>query len=401
MKKKKVSLREESVIVHGTTKSFITSGDLVPPIHMTSTFKFNDLAHGAGIFDGSVEGFVYSRIANPSTDLLEEKVALLEGGEKAVAVASGLAAIASVCFSLCRPGENIVSCNAIYGGTFALFNKHLPDFGVACRFISPQEGGDREKIQSLIDPKTRFLFIETPANPTLDIIDIGLWAHIAKSTGVPLVVDNTFATPYLQKPISLGADIVIHSMTKYLNGHGDIIGGIVVSTKEMIDRIRENYVVHFGPCMSPFTAWLISRGIKTLAVRMERHCDSALKIATWLAARSQVKAVYYPGLETHPGHEIAKKQMKKFGGMISFRVKGGISAGKRIMDSVALCTLAVSLGDCETLIQHPASMTHSTYTKKEREAAGITDGLIRLSVGLESPEDIIADLENAFSLVRG
>ncbi|MBU0991342.1 MAG: aminotransferase class I/II-fold pyridoxal phosphate-dependent enzyme [Proteobacteria bacterium] len=400
MKKKNLELSEESKIVHGTTRNFVTSGDLVPPIHMTSTFKFKDMAHGAGIFDGSCEGFVYSRIANPTTDILEEKVALLEGGEAASAVSSGLAAIAAVCFSLCKPGDNIIACNAIYGGTFALLNKHLADFDIQCRFVSPQEAYDRKKIDSLIDTRTRLMFVETPANPTLDIVDISLWADISKKADIPLVVDNTFATPYLQKPLQLGADIIVHSMTKYLNGHGDIIGGIIVGKKNMIDRIRENYIIHFGPSMSPFNAWLISRGIKTLAIRMEKHCDNAMAIATWLSSHPKVTFVYYPGLKTHTGHSIAKKQMKKYGGMIAFRVKGGIAAGKRIMDSVELCTLAVSLGDCETLIQHPASMTHSTYTKKEREAAGITDGLIRLSVGLESGDDIIADLGNALSLVR-
>lgn len=400
MKKKKNHLSEESKIVHGTTKNFITSGDLVPPIHMTSTFKFQDMAHGAGIFDGSREGFVYSRIANPTTDILEEKVALLEGGESAVAVSSGMAAIAAACMSLCKPGDNIIACNAIYGGTFALFNKHLTDFNIQCRFISPQEALDRKKIESLIDPHTRLLYMETPANPTLDIIDIKLWAEISNTAKIPLMVDNTFATPYLQKPLDLGADIIVHSMTKYLNGHGDIIGGVVVGTQNMIDLLKEKYIIHFGPSMSPFNAWLISRGIKTLAIRMDKHCDSAMAIASWLSTHPKVTEVYYPGLKTHPGHSIAKKQMKKYGGMIAFRVKGGITAGKRIMNSVELCTLAVSLGDCETLIQHPASMTHSTYTRKEREAAGITDGLIRLSVGLESVDDIIADLETAMSLVR-
>ena len=400
MKKKKRVLSEESQIVHGTTKSFITSGDLVPPIHMTSTFKFKDMAHGAGIFDGSMEGYVYSRIANPGTDLLEEKTALLEGGEAAAAVSSGMSAMAAVCLSLCRPGDNLVACNAIYGGTFALLNTHLRALDMECRFVSPGGALIRETVEKLIDGKTRLLFIETPANPTLDIVDIALWAEIAKKAGIPLVVDNTFATPYLQKPLALGADIVIHSMTKYLNGHGDIIGGIVVGTEAMIHRIREKYIHHFGPAMSPFNAWLIMRGMKTLAIRMDKHCENAMAVATWLAAHPKITFVYYPGLDTHPGHAIAKRQMKKFGGMIAFRVKGGIAAGKRIMNSVELCTLAVSLGDCETLIQHPASMTHSTYTREEREAAGITDGLIRISVGLESKEDIIADLEAALSLVR-
>jgi methionine-gamma-lyase len=218
---------------------------------------------------------------------------------------------------------------------------------------------------------------------------------VAKQNHIPLIVDNTFASSYLQSPLKLGADIVIHSATKYLGGHGDIIGGMIVGSKKMIEHIKDEYVKHYGPIMSPFNAWLILRGVKTLGVRMERHCQNAMKIAGWLEAHPKVSKVYYPGLSSHPGHLIAKKQMRQFGGMLSFEVKGGIETGKRIMDNVRLCVLAVSLGDCETLIQHPASMTHATYTKSERVQAGIADGLIRLSVGIEHVDDIIRDLEDA------
>ncbi len=229
--------------------------------------------------------------------------------------------------------------------------------------------------------------------------DIALWASIAGKAGIPLIVDNTFASPYLQRPLELGADIVVHSATKYLGGHGDIIGGLIVGSHEMMGHIKEEYTKNFGPIMSPFNAWLFLRGIKTLALRMERHGENALRIAEWLESHPHVKRVYYPGLASSPGHAIAKKQMKNFGGMIAFEVKGGLAGGRILMDNLRLCVIAVSLGDCETLLQHPASMTHATYSKGDREKAGIADGLIRLSVGIESVDDIIADLENALASV--
>jgi len=391
------NLKEETRIVHGITTCHTTSMDLVPPIHMTSTFKFKDQAQGAAIFAGTEEGYLYTRISNPTVDLLEEKMSLLEGAEDAIATSSGMAAVASIVMSLVRPGENIVACNALYGGTFALFNTHLKSLNIEVRFLSPDSSNERNKILPLIDEKTRLLYIETPANPTLDIIDIQLWALIAQEHNIPLAVDNTFASPYLQKPISLGAKIVIHSATKYLGGHGDIIGGMIVSDSAMIQLIKDEYVNHFGPAMSPFNAWLILRGVKTLAIRMERHSSSALTIARWLEKHPAIQKVYYPGLATHSRHEIAMRQMKGFSGIIAFEVKGGIEAGKKLLNGVKLCILAVSLGDCETLIQHPASMTHATYSKEDLQRAGIAEGLIRLSVGLEHPDDIIEDMEQALS----
>ncbi len=389
---------KETEIVHGIHDHHSNSMDLVAPIHMTSTFKFRDADHGAGVFAGTADGYVYTRISNPTIDLLQQKMAILEGGEAAVATASGMSAIAAVAMSLAKPGDNFVSCNAIYGGSFALLNTHMKNINIEPRFIAPCSSCD-DKIEALIDAKTKFLYIETPANPTLDILDIEMWAKIAKKHGIKLVVDNTFATPYLTNPLNLGAHIVVHSATKYLSGHGDIIGGIVVGTKEDIAHICEDYVFHYGPTLSPFNAWLFLRGIKTLAIRMDRHCANAMKIAEFLEKHPKIEKVYYPGLKNFPGHELAKKQMKQFGGMISFEVKGGLVAGKKIMDNVKLCTLAVSLGDCETLIQHPASMTHSTYTKEDRERAGISDGLVRLSVGIENADDIINDLEETFKLI--
>lgn len=391
---------EETNIVHGVTAADSTAMDLVAPIHMTSTYKFKSVEHGAKIFDGTGDGYVYTRIANPTVDLLQRKMAVLEDGDDAIATASGMSAIAAAILSLTKPGDNFVSCNSVYGGTFALFNSHLKGLDIQARFISPASCCSLPQIEDLIDKHTRLLFLETPANPTLDVIDIAMWADIAKKHAIPLIVDNTFATSYLQKPLQKGADIVIHSATKYLGGHGDVIAGVIIGSSEMIRHIRGSYTHHYGPAISPFNAWLILRGIKTLALRMNRHSGSALKIAHWLQGHPKVTAVYYPGLQSHRGYAIAVKQMKQFSGMIAFEVCGGLAAGKRIMNSVRLCILAVSLGDCETLIQHPASMTHSTYTKQERGAAGITDGLIRLSVGLEDPDDIIADLAYALSKVR-
>ena len=391
---------KETQIVHGIHTGDPNTLDLVAPIHMTSAFQVKNADHGAGLFAGKDEGYIYTRISNPTLSLLQEKMAVLEGGEDAIATSSGMSAIASAALSLAKPGNNFISCTTIYGGTFALFTQRFKDLKIEARLIPPSSYCTPKEIEKLLDKKTKFLYIETPANPTLDIIDIEMWAGVAQKHNIPLIVDNTFATPYLQNPLYLGADIIVHSASKYISGHADIIGGILVGTKKMMDQIKEKYVHYFGPTMSPFNAWLFLRGIKTLAVRMERHSINALKIAQWLQAHPKVVKVYYPGLATHAGHDIAKKQMQYFGGMIAFEVTGGIKAGRAVMDNVQICTLAVSLGDCDTLIQHPASMTHSTYNKKDRENAGITDGLIRLSVGLESADDIIADLENTFSLIR-
>jgi methionine-gamma-lyase len=392
-------LTRETDVVHGVHADHVASFDLVPPIHMTSTFKFSGADHGADLFSGRGNGYIYTRIGNPTVDLLERKIAVLEGGQSGAATASGMAAVAAVAMTLAVPGDNFIACSTVYGGTFALFNTDLARFDIQARFIPVRASSDLGDIEGKIDGHTRFLYIETPANPTIDIIDIPLWSDIARRHGLPLVVDNTFASPYLQRPLTMGADLVIHSATKYLGGHGDLIGGAIVGRTSMIARIRESYLHHFGPVMSPFNAWLILRGIKTLALRMERHSDSATQIAERLSAHPRVSAVYYPGLANHPGYALAQKQMKKFGGMIAFEVHGGISAGKAVMDAVELCTLAVSLGDCETLIQHPASMTHAVYSPAERRRAGIPDGLIRLSVGLEHPDDIMGDLKQSLDRI--
>lgn len=394
---KKVS--PATTVVHGIHGHHATTLDLVPPIHLTSTFVFKNADHGAGCFAGTDDGYIYTRLGNPTLDLLGEKMAAIEGAEAGLTAASGLAAIAAIAMTLCRPGDNFLCCSSLYGGTFALFNRHMRDFGVEPRFLPPADCRHEEKIAAATDAKTRFLFIETPANPTLDVLDISLWAGVAKKRGVPLAVDNTFPTPWLSRPLELGADIVVHSGTKYLSGHGDIIGGMIVGSKELMTRIKKDYLNNFGPTMSPFTAWLFLRGIKTLAVRMEKHCDNAEKIAVFLEKHPKVTKVWYPGLASHPDHALAKKQMSRFGAMIAFEVAGGIDAGRKLMDNVQLCTLAVSLGDCETLIQHPASMTHASIPREERQKAGITDGLIRLSVGIEDAGDLIADLDETMKLI--
>ena len=390
---------KETQVVHGIHTGDTNTLDLVAPIHMTSAFEFKNAAHGAGLFSGKDDGYIYTRISNPTVSMFQAKMAILEGGEDAIATSSGMSAIASIALSLAKPGDNFVSCATVYGGTYALFTENLKALQIEARLISPALSDSKKAIESLVDKKTRFLYMETPANPTLDVIDIEMWAGIARKHLIPLVVDNTFATAYLQNPLLIGADVVVHSATKYISGHADVIGGVVVGKKKMMDRIRAEYIHHFGPTMSPFNAWLFLRGIKTLAVRMERHCLNAMRVAEWLNSHPKVTKVYYPGLPSHPGHSIAKKQMKCFGGMIAFEVSGGIKAGQAVMDNVHICRLAVSLGDCDTLIQHPASMTHSTYTKEDRTAAGIPDGLIRISVGIEHADDIIKDLENSFSFI--
>lgn len=390
---------KETQVVHGIHTGDTNTLDLVAPIHMTSAFEFKNAAHGAGLFSGKDDGYIYTRISNPTVSMFQAKMAILEGGEDAIATSSGMSAIASIALSLAKPGDNFVSCATVYGGTFALFTENLKALQIEARLISPALSDSKKAIESLVDKNTRFLYMETPANPTLDVIDIEMWAGIARKHLIPLVVDNTFATAYLQNPLLIGADVVVHSATKYISGHADVIGGVIVGKKKMMDRIRAEYIHHFGPTMSPFNAWLFLRGIKTLAVRMERHCLNAMRVAEWLNSHPKVTKVYYPGLPSHPGHPIAKKQMKCFGGMIAFEVSGGIKAGQAVMDNVRICRLAVSLGDCDTLIQHPASMTHSTYTKEERTAAGIPDGLIRISVGIEHADDIIKDLENSFSFI--
>ena len=374
-------------------------GTLATPIYQTSTFVFDSVEQGQARFMGEEEGYIYSRTKNPTVTVAEEKVAMLEKGEHAMATSSGMGAISSTLWTLLRAGDHVLADKTLYGCTFALLSHGLTKFGVEVDFI---DTADLEAVKENLKPNTRVVYLETPANPNLKITDIEEVAKIAHTNNyAKVVVDNTFATPYNQNPLTLGADIVVHSATKYINGHGDVLAGFVIGTKEMVEEIRGNGLKDMtGAILGPQEAYYIVRGLKTFEIRMERHCANAMKVAKWLAAHPKVEKVYYPGLEDHEGYEIAKKQMKNFGGIMSFELKGGFEAGKTLLNSVELCALAVSLGDTETLIQHPASMTHSPYTREERYAAGITDGLVRLSVGLENVEDIIADLEQGLSRIK-
>ncbi len=385
----------ETKIVHGGQHPDKETGAVSPPIYQTSTFAFKSADHGARLFSGEEEGYIYTRLSNPTIDLLASKLATLESTEAGVIFSSGLSAIFNLVVTVAQAGDHIISDNTIYGGTYALLSSILPRLGITVTFIN---AADIDEYTKAVTKETKLVFIETPANPTLKVVDIERCVKIAHKKGVPVCIDNTFATPYLQRPIELGADIVTHSMTKYLGGHGDIIGGAVVGKKDFIKELWDN-AKEIGGSNSPFNAWLVLRGIKTLAVRMERHCDNAMKIAEFLTRHPKVERVYYPGLPTDPGHKTARKQMMKFGGMLGFDVKGGKAAGKKLMDSVKLCIIAVSLGDVDTLIEHPASMTHSTYTDEGLAESGIKPGFVRISVGLESAKDLIADLDQALSKI--
>jgi methionine-gamma-lyase len=364
------------------------------PIVQTSTFAFESAEHGAAIFAGENDGFLYTRLGNPTQEALECRMAALEGGEAALALASGMAACTTAVLTLCGSGDHIVSGDTLYGGTHQLFTHTLPRLGIA---VAEVDATDPANFERAITPATKLLYVETPANPTLVLTDLPAVAAIARRHGIPLLVDNTFCTPVLQRPLEMGADIVLHSATKYIGGHGDAIAGILVGSSEFITRARFETLRDIGGCISPFNAWLLIRGLKTLAVRVRQHGENAMTVAKWLEKHPKVTRVIYPGLPTHPQHELAKRQQAGFGGLISFLIAGGRDAGRTVMNSVELCTLAVSLGDVDTLIEHPATMTHSTYSEEDLLKVGIDPAMVRLSVGLEDPEDIIADLEQAFA----
>ena len=380
----------------GTLKNLY--GTLAMPIYQTSTFIFDSAEQGGRRFALEEAGYIYTRLGNPTTTVLEDKIAALEEGEAAVATSSGMGAIASTLWTVLKAGDHVVTDRTLYGCTFALMCHGLTRFGIEVSFV---DTSNLDEVKNAMKENTRVVYLETPANPNLKIVDLEVLSKLAHTNPNTLViVDNTFATPYMQKPLKLGADIVVHSVTKYINGHGDVIAGLVITNKELADQIRFVGLKDMtGAVLGPQDAYYIIRGMKTFEIRMERHCKNAKKVVEFLNKHPKIERVYYPGLETHPGHEIAKKQMKDFGAMISFELKGGFEAGKTLLNSLKLCSLAVSLGDTETLIQHPASMTHSPYTKEEREAAGITDGLVRLSVGLENVEDIIADLKQGLEKI--
>ena len=373
---------------------------LAMPIYQTSTFYFENCEQGGKCFAGEEEGFIYTRLGNPTTNLLEEKVAALEGAEAAVACSSGMGAVSSCMWTIAAAGKHIVADKTLYGCTFAYLNHGMTRYGVEVDFV---DTSDPENVRRALKPNTCCVYLETPANPTIKITDIAAVAKIAHEYNpeIMVVCDNTFATPYLQRPLELGADAIIHSATKYLNGHGDVIAGFVVGSKEFITNVKMFGLKDMtGAVMGPQEAFLILRGLKTMEVRMQRHCENAVKLVEYLQSEAKVEEVAYPGLKDHPGHDVAVKQMHNgFGGMISIKVKGGKAAGMKFVNSLKMCFIAVSLGDAETLVEHPASMTHSTYSPEELKAADIDEGLVRISVGLENIEDIIADFKQAFAQV--
>jgi len=372
-------------------------GSVVPPIYQTSTFKFKSAQHGASLFAGEEKGYIYTRMANPTIEAMENAIAELEGGYKALGCASGMAAIHTIFASLLSTGDHVVCSAAVYGPTITLLNTIMKKFGVETTSV---DSSDFEDVKKAIKPNTKVIYVETPGNPTLCISDLEEISKLAKSVNAKVVVDNTFMSPALQNPLELGVDIVMHSLTKFLNGHADVVGGIIVVKDEETYTHFRKTLNQIGGVIDPFNSFLVHRGLKTLAIRMEKHSNNAQKIAEWLEKHPLVNDLIFPGLTSHPQYKLGLKQHKNVGGMIKFEVEGGIEAGKILMNSVKLCQLAVSLGGVETLIQHPASMTHFSMGKEARLAASISDGLVRLSVGIENPDDIIADLEQALEKVK-
>jgi len=372
-------------------------GSVVPPIYQTSTFKFKSAQHGASLFAGEEKGYIYTRMANPTIEAMENAIAELEGGYKALGCASGMAAVHTIFASLLSTGDHVVCSASVYGPTSTLLNTVMKKFGVETTFV---DSSDIEDVKQAIKPNTKVIYIETPGNPTLCISDLEEISKLAKSVNAKVVVDNTFMSPALQNPLMLGVDIVMHSLTKFLNGHADVVGGIIVVKGEETYTHFRKTLNQIGGVIDPFNSFLVHRGLKTLAIRMEKHSSNAQKIAEYLEKHPLVNNLIFPGLQSHPQYELGLKQHKDVGGIIKFEVKGGIEAGKILMNSVQLCQLAVSLGGVETLIQHPASMTHFSMGKEARLAASITDGLVRLSVGIENSDDLIADLEQALEEVR-
>ena len=372
-------------------------GPVVPPIYQTSTFKFKSAQHGASLFAGEEKGYIYTRMLNPTIQAMEDAIAELEGGHKALGCGSGMAAVHTIFASLTQSGDHVVCSTAVYGPTTTLLNTIMKKYGVETTFV---DTSNLEEVKKAIKPNTKVVYVETPGNPTLCISDLMEISKIAHQHNAQVVVDNTFMSPALQNPIALGADVVLHSLTKFLNGHADVVGGIVVVKDEETYQHFRKTLNQLGGVIDPFNSFLVHRGLKTLAIRMERHCENAQKIAERLEKHPLVKSICYPGLKSHPHYELGLKQHKCHGGMITIELAGGLEAGKIMMNSVKLFQLAVSLGGVESLIEHPASMTHASMGKEARLAGGITDGLVRISVGIENVNDLIHDLEFALHEVE-
>lgn len=359
-------------------------------IFPTSSFVFRSAAEAAAVFIGEKPGNIYSRFTNPTVAAFEERLAIMEGGESCVATSSGMAAILSTVLALCKSGDHIVTSRTLFGSTINLFNNYFGKFGVTTSYVDPCRP---EEWRAACTPKTRLLFVETPTNPLMETADIAALAEIAHEKGALLAVDNAFLTPVLQRPLKLGADLVIHSATKYLDGQGRCVGGAIVGDKERVGKDIFGFLRTAGPSMSPFNAWVFLKGLETLELRMKAHCEKAQALAEWLAKHPKIARVFYPGLSDHPQHALAKRQQSGFGGVVSFEVKGDRAAAWKLIDATKMISITANLGDTRTTITHPATTTHARITPEARAAAGITEGLIRVAVGLENVEDVIADLE--------
>lgn len=382
-----------TMTIHGG-KQRDEHGALVAPLYQTATFSFTHTAQGSARFAGEESGYIYSRLGNPTTCELEQRVAALEGYPAGAACATGMGAVSAAMLAFLQHGDHVIAGETIYGCSFALFTHLFAKFGIEVDFVDMT---DADNVARAMRPNTKMVFVETPANPHLRVIDIAAVTAIAHAQQARVIVDNTFMTPLLQRPREQGADIVIHSATKYLNGHGDVVSGIICGASEDIELIKVTTLKDMGATMSPHDAWLILRGLKTLDVRMQRHCENAATVAEFLRNHALVREVYFPGFTEHPAQRLMGTQMHGSGAIIAFELKGDSATARAMLDHLELITIAVSLGDAETLIQHPASMTHSPYTPEARAKAGITDTLIRISVGLEAVDDIIADLAQALA----
>ncbi len=364
-------------------------GEHSAAIHPTSSFVFNSAAEAAKVFAGEAPGNIYSRFTNPTVQAFERRLAAMEGGESCVATASGMAAILSLCLAMLKAGDQVLVSKSVFGATINLFNNVLARFGIAVAYV---ELVDIEAWQAALTPQTKLLFVETPSNPMAQIADIRALADLAHGHGAWLAVDNCFLTPVLQQPLKLGADFIIHSATKYLDGQGRCMGGAIVGDAQKVGKEVFGFMRTAGPCLSPFNAWVFLKGLETLALRMRAHCEAAQKLAEWLQRQPKVQRVFYAGLPTHPGHALAKTQQSGFGGVVSFELAGGRQAAWQLIDATRLCSITANLGDTRTTITHPATTTHGRISAEARAAAGITEGLIRIAVGLEDFDDISADL---------
>lgn len=383
--------------IHAYQEADQSTGAVSQAIVPAVAYSFNNADEAAAVVSGEVEGTYYGRYGNPTTRTLEKKIAVLEGAEDALGVSSGMAAISIALMHFLSSGDHVLVTKDIYGGTHKFLSTIAPRYNIQYDYV---DFTNLAEVEVNIKNNTRAIYIETPSNPTLTIIDIERVANIAKGRGIPLIIDNTFMTPYLQRPLELGADVVVHSATKYLNGHGDVIAGVICAKADVIKAMRKNVMGDLGQNLNAWEAFLILRGIKTLGLRVKQHCHNAQQVAQFLEKHPMIERVYYPGLKSHPQYALAQKQMAGMGGIISFEVAGGLKVAKQFIASLKIAMISFSLGDPETLVQHPASMTHSSIPEDELGEFGISPGLIRLSLGLEDAEDIIEDLEQALKAVQ-